>query len=69
MTDKPVPALPNKRVRVPHNTNYMNIGSVHSAADDVDDGDPDNVEPAAAAESDQETTPESYNDASAGCSR
>ena len=63
VTDKPVPALPNKRVRVPRDTNYMNIGSVHSAADDVDDGNPDNVEPAAAAESDQEATPESYTDA------
>ncbi len=36
--DIPVPKLPNKCVRVPRNTNYMNIGSVHSAADDVDDG-------------------------------
>ena len=63
VTDKPVPALPNKRVRVPRNTNYLNIGSVHSAADDVDDGDPDYMEPAAAAESDQEATPELYNDA------
>jgi hypothetical protein len=63
VTDKPVPALPNKCVRVPRNTNYLNIGSVYSAADDVDDGDPDYVEPAAAAELDQEATPESYNDA------
>ncbi len=70
VTDKPVPVLPKKRGRVLRNTNYMDIGSVHSAADDVDDRDPDDVEPAAAAESDQEATPESYNDAaSAGCSQ
>ncbi len=55
--------LPNKHVRVPRNTNDMNLGSVHSAADEVSDWDPDVVEPAAAAESDQEATPESYNDA------
>ncbi len=61
--DKPVPVLPYKRVRIPRNTNDMNLGSVHSAADDVDDGDPDEEKPAAAAKSDQEGTPESYNDA------
>ncbi len=49
VTDKPVPALPNKRVRVPRKTNYLNIGSIFSAADDVDDWDPDYVKPAAAA--------------------
>ena len=61
--DKPVPALPNKLVRVPRNTNVMNLGSAHSAADDVDDGDSDDEEPAEAAASDHEATPESYNDA------
>ncbi len=59
VTDKPVSVLPNKRVRVMRNTNYMDIRSVHSAADDDDDGNPDDVEPAAAAESDQEAPPES----------
>jgi hypothetical protein len=39
-TDKPVPALPNKRVCVPRNTNVMNLGSAHSTADDVDGADP-----------------------------
>ena len=63
LRDKPVPVLPNKRVRIQHNTNDMNLDSVHSAADDVDEEDPDNEKPAAAAESDQEATPESYNDA------
>ncbi len=55
--------LPNKCVCVPRNTNHMNLGSVHSAADNVDDGDSDNEEPAEAAASNQETTLDSYNDA------
>ena len=46
--------LPNKRVRVPRNTNDMNLGSVHSAADDIDDEDPDNEEPVEAAALDQD---------------
>ncbi len=36
---------------------------MNSAADDVDDKDPDNEEPVEAAASDQEAAPESYNDA------
>ena len=36
VTDKPVPVLSNKRVRVPCNTNDINLGSVHSVADDAD---------------------------------
>ncbi len=36
---------------------------MHSAADDIDEEDPDNEEPAEAAKSDHEATPELYNDA------
>ncbi len=52
VTDKPVPVIPNKRVRIPRNTNDMNLGSMHSAADDVDNRDLDDKEPTEAAASD-----------------
>ncbi len=69
VTNKPVPALPNKHVRVPRSTNYMNIGSVHLAADDVDDGDPDYVEPASRIKKPLQNRTMMQPATSAGCSQ
>jgi hypothetical protein len=70
VTDKPVPAaLPEKRARVQRNTNSDYLGRAHAATvvdvEDVDDddGDPDGVDTETLAEADQETAPESFEEA------
>ena len=54
--------LPDKRVRVKRNINATYSGQAHTAAVEVDDGDPDDeerMELNGAAMSDQEAAPES----------
>jgi hypothetical protein len=70
VTDKPVPAaLPEKRARVQRNTNSDYLGRAHAATvvdvEDVDDDDvdPDGVDTETLAEADQETAPESFEEA------
>jgi hypothetical protein len=72
VTDKPVTAvLPEKRARVQRNTNGDYLGRAHTATvvdvedveDDEDDGDPDGDGEQPLGESDQETAPESFEEA------
>jgi hypothetical protein len=63
-TDKPTIAIPEKRVHTKRNvTNITSLGNAHAAMDEDDDGDPDGEEPDLATETDQETAPESFNEA------
>ncbi len=62
--DKPTAAIVEKRVHTKRNvTNINSLGNAYAAMDEDDDGDPDGEQPDLATEMDQETAPESSNEA------